>query len=349
MSQQEAILISLFNHKGGVSKTTTTFNLGWALASAGKKVLMVDCDSQCNLTGMVLNFNDEEDFQHFYNENPKSNLSACLNPAFQGTQSLLEPAKIVPVNGQNSNLFLLAGHLDVSESEAQLAIALQTGSAIPALTNLPGSLRYLLKITAKENNIDVVLIDMSPSVGALNQCLLMGSDYFIVPTFPDYFCTQAVISLSRIVPKWNESIVFFRNLGLIYPLPITPPKFIGTISQRYRPRNGNPAASFDKWINRIKETVDDKLVPALSNIGMIISRDNVDDCDPSDTPYNLASIPDFNSLIAKSQTYNVPVFALTDTQLELSGHALNTMKASRNNFDNIFRELANTIIKLTNL
>ncbi len=37
-----ATTISLFNHKGGVSKTTTTFNLGWALADAGYKVLLVD-------------------------------------------------------------------------------------------------------------------------------------------------------------------------------------------------------------------------------------------------------------------------------------------------------------------
>ena len=36
--------IALFNHKGGVSKTTTTFNLGWMLASKGKKVILVDAD-----------------------------------------------------------------------------------------------------------------------------------------------------------------------------------------------------------------------------------------------------------------------------------------------------------------
>ena len=50
--------IALFNHKGGVSKTTTTFNLGWMLANKGKRVMLVDCDPQCNLTGMVLGFRD---------------------------------------------------------------------------------------------------------------------------------------------------------------------------------------------------------------------------------------------------------------------------------------------------
>ena len=42
--------IAIFNHKGGVSKTTTSFNLGFGLVRKGKKVLLVDTDSQCNLT-----------------------------------------------------------------------------------------------------------------------------------------------------------------------------------------------------------------------------------------------------------------------------------------------------------
>lgn len=47
-------IISLFNHKGGVSKTTTTFNMGWMLANLGYKVLIVDADPQCNLTALAL-------------------------------------------------------------------------------------------------------------------------------------------------------------------------------------------------------------------------------------------------------------------------------------------------------
>lgn len=49
-----AKLISVFNHKGGVSKTTTTFNLAWMLARQGHRVIMVDADPQCNLTGVTL-------------------------------------------------------------------------------------------------------------------------------------------------------------------------------------------------------------------------------------------------------------------------------------------------------
>jgi len=51
-----AKIINFFNHKGGVSKTTTVFNLSWMLASMGKRVVIADFDPQCNLTGMVLGY-----------------------------------------------------------------------------------------------------------------------------------------------------------------------------------------------------------------------------------------------------------------------------------------------------
>src|SRR5207248_1641875 len=88
----------------------------------------------------------------------------------------------------HENLFLLAGNIDLAENETQIAVALSTSAAIPALQNIPGSLCALLRLTADEHALDAIIVDMSPSVGALNECLLMGSDYFIVPTSPDYYC-----------------------------------------------------------------------------------------------------------------------------------------------------------------
>lgn len=55
-----AVKIALFNNKGGVSKTTTTFNLGWMLASKGKRVILVDADPQTNLSGLVLGLDEFE-------------------------------------------------------------------------------------------------------------------------------------------------------------------------------------------------------------------------------------------------------------------------------------------------
>jgi cellulose biosynthesis protein BcsQ len=81
----------LFNHKGGVSKTTTSYNLGWMLASKGYRVLLVDADPQCNLSGLVLG----DVFESYYfddvtkNQKIKILKMAWLLP-FKESQNLLK-------------------------------------------------------------------------------------------------------------------------------------------------------------------------------------------------------------------------------------------------------------------
>ena len=338
-------LISLFNHKGGVSKTTTAFNLGWAMADRGKRVLIVDGDPQCNLTGTVLGFGGINELSQFYKENPQTNISDCLDPIFQGSGEQLKSA--ILVDTPHENMLLLPGNIDLAENETQIAVALSASSAIPALQNIPGAPCALLRKTAEKSEIDVVIIDMSPSVGALNQCLLMGSDYFIVPTSPDYYCNQAIKSLSRVLPRWNNELKAFRGGKLIYPFPDNPPKFCGIISQRYRPRRGNPAKSFQQWIDKIKSTVLEEFIPELVKIDMTISEVDFNRSSAGDTPFNLVNIADFNSLIAQSQRHNKPVFALTDAEIGQVGIVLDTMKKSRDAFKQSFDGLANSIEIIT--
>jgi cellulose biosynthesis protein BcsQ len=287
------------------------------------------------------------DFKQFYKDNPGANISDCLAPVFKGTGEQLKPATITKT--PNKNLFLLAGNIDLSENETQISVALSTSAAIPALQNIPGSVCSLLRMTAEANKIDAVIVDMSPSVGALNQCLLMGSDYFIVPTSPDYYCNQAISSLARVLPRWNTGVSLFRNSALSYPFPAEPPKFCGIISQRYRPRSGSPARSFQEWIDVIKQTVLNELVPVLVSNKMTVSVPEFNAASPSDSPYNLINIADFNSLIAQSQKHNVPVFALSDTQIEQVGIILQTMKTSRDTFQKSFDALANSIELITGI
>ena len=114
-------LVSIFNHKGGVSKTTTTFNLGWMLASLGHRVILVDADPQCNLTGVILGLNaewppedisdDEYDSQStlfsesqsssedFWSRNLERTLFGALRPAFESEPRILEPVDCIKVEG----------------------------------------------------------------------------------------------------------------------------------------------------------------------------------------------------------------------------------------------------------
>lgn len=80
-----AKVIGLFNHKGGVSKTTTAFNLGWSLANLNKKVLLVDLDSQCNLTGLILGYAGLSDgLDSFYSSRDNLTLMPIVDRIIDG-------------------------------------------------------------------------------------------------------------------------------------------------------------------------------------------------------------------------------------------------------------------------
>ena len=112
---------------------------------------------------------------------------------------------------------------------------------------------------------------------------------------------------------------------------------------------GNPARSFQTWIDVIKSTVIEELVPALAKNNMSITEAEFAAAIPSDTPYNLINISDFNSLIAQSQKYSTPVFALSDAQIEQAGDVLTTMRKSRDEFRKAFSALAHTVEVLTGI
>lgn len=335
-------ILSLFNHKGGVSKTTTTYHLGWMLANKGYKTLIVDTDPQCNLTSLIIGDEEAEDF---YNGKDCIDIYSCIEPLEKGQLGGVKKAN--PIATKNKNLFLLCGNLKLSGFENQLAFALTASEGIPAVRNMPGSLGTVLRATKEDFGFDYILVDMSPSVGALNQCLFMSSDFFLVPTTPDFFCKQAIKSLSEVIPNWNRSIEPFRKKELPYAIPEESPKFIGFLSQKYRPRSNAPAKSFQKWIDIIHDTVSNQLVPILQKQGMIINIDEKTKFFENHEPYNIVNISDFNSLIAQSQKHKTPVFELTDAEIEQSGRILANMKDSQKEFLKVFDEFADNIIGLT--
>lgn len=241
MAQSTAKVIALFNHKGGVSKTTTTFNLGWMLASKGHTVIAVDGDPQCNLTGMILDYRGPNELEKFYKTDSERNIMAGLAPAFESRPKVIEGIDCVAVDGQKG-LYLLPGHLRLAEYEVTLGIAQELSAAIQTLKNLPGSLSFLLRKTAEKMGADYIVVDMSPSLSSINQNLLMTSDFFIVPTSPDYFSLMAIESLATVLPQWHNWAEKASSLPILqdadYPFPKPNLKFLGTIIQKYRPRGG---------------------------------------------------------------------------------------------------------------
>ena len=345
-----AIQISLFNHKGGVSKTTTAFNLGWMLAAKGKKVLLADCDPQCNLTGMVLGFKGTDDFSTIYESGGVKNIRDGLAPAFESRPAPIEPVVCEPIAGQ-PNMHLIPGHIGLAEYEVTLGIAQELSGSLVTLQNLPGSLHHLFQLTAKKYASDYIIVDMSPSLGPINQNLLMTSDFFLVPMAPDYFSVMATDSLASVLPKWKAWAKQAQGLSVLqkatYPFPIVNPKFLGTVVQKYRIREGQtPSAAFKNWIDEIEQGVEKKLIPALKGCDMLLPKKAYESIG-LDVGKPLLQMSDFNSLIALSQKHKVPVFALSDLQLEQTGVVLERTKKSMFNFRDLFAEAADRIIALT--
>jgi len=348
--------ICLFNHKGGVSKTTTAFNLGWSLADMGKKTLIVDLDSQCNLTGIVLGFEavGDDKLDAFYKSRDNLTMKPIVEALIDGTapRTFMETDKGKLLSTKHNNLFLLPGYINVADLDAQISVSLKIASGIPATRNIPGNLPKILQEIAEANKIDYMLYDLSPNVGGLNEVALMSSDYFIVPTSPDYFCLQAVGSLEKNIMKWHREIKRFREDNQFdsasFPIK-NKPKFIGAIQQRYRPRNERPAKSFREWIDLIRESIDSKLVPSLEKIGCVIPRADLEQAlkGTNLTPYDLEQVPDFNSLIAISQKLSKPIFALTDEDIGQVGNVQETMTENRDKFAALFKELARRVVILT--
>ena len=340
--------IALFNHKGGVSKTTTTFNLGWMLAEKGNKVILVDADPQCNLTGMVLDYRGPTALEDFYHKEIGRNLRDGLAPAFESRPEPLRPIDCIKVDGPEG-LFLLPGHIGISEYEVTLGIAQELSGTIQTLQNLPGSITRLLELTAEMVEADYVLIDLNPSLSSFNQNLLVTSHAFIIPTNPDYFSAMAIQSLATVLPTWRRWAERASELPVlkeaVYPFPNITPKLLGTIVQNYRPRGGGaPASAFAEWIESIKDSVSRQLVPALERLDMsfdshIYEEHGIDG-------FCLATIPDFNSLIAKSQEHQTPIYALNSEQLGQTGIVLERTERSRDNFREIFSDLADKVNSL---
>jgi chromosome partitioning protein len=304
---------------------------------------LVEADPQCNLTGMTLAFSGLDDFSEFYKIHPNSNLYTSVQPAFTGAPTKLVAAEITPT--KKKGLYLLAGHIDLGGFESELAIAHKLSGAVPLFQNLPGALGHLIRETAKTHKCEIVLIDMSPSIGALNQNLFIHSDYFIVPTSPDYFCLLAINSLAQTLPRWADNAAELRKLqtNWIYKIPADNPKFIGMISQKFRPRLGKPAEAFKNWIDQIVSRVDTNLLPQLIKSDMVIDRKRLKSVLKTPPHVELAQISDFNSLIARSQECSTAVFALTEAQLKAAGAVLEGFKESRDAFGKAFAKLAERV------
>lgn len=348
--------IAVFNHKGGVAKTTITFHLAWMLASLGKRTMVVDCDPQCNLTGVFIGEVDTEDYP-FESQSPRApkNIRDAVRPAFESRPYMIEAAELFPSSMQD-DLYLFPGHVGLSEYESQLAVAHELSNTLSALQNIPGALHHAIKRTAAMNQIEYALVDMSPSLGAINQNLFMTSDAFIIPMAPDLFSSMALRSLSRTLPKWVDwgkkaaGNTILRSAD--YPFPEVVPKYLGSCVNNFRKRSraneeARPTQAFQKWFDRLAETRSTDLLAALASAGMLLPTSAYEN---AGAPLNefLMEIGSLDGLIATAQELAKPVFAIDLQQdTDFRGNVADTYREKIGDVRRGFEAGAQKIIALS--
>ncbi|MCL2616558.1 MAG: ParA family protein [Defluviitaleaceae bacterium] len=305
-----AKIITFFNHKGGVGKTTLSYNVAWGLSNAGKRVLMIDADSQCNLTEITV----EDDY--LYGETQQSLRGLEYNPDFFLQNNVYEyfSPYILPTLGTKhpqiktfyklENLKLLSGCVRFAELEEAIALSL---SNVPAMAHIPKSTYEALQELNKD--VDCIIVDLSPALSATNQLLLMLSDYFIIPVNPGIFSRQALVNLNEIFRIWNRKLssfeIFSRKTKSL-------PKLLGIVCQNYRPfsregeKNTTSAKRFEEKLAELNERAVE-LANDLNSFGMALTPTEFKRVFEGSAPYRIADIPDYNQLARVSENKKIPV------------------------------------------
>ena len=225
------VRITIYNHKGGVGKTTLTVNIAFALSSLGKSVLLVDSDPQCNLTSYLLSDDVVDDLLNHSSDQNGQTIWSAIEPVIgnAGYARLVDLTDI-------GDVALLPGDIRLSEFEEFLGDAWADGfkRRMGAL-RATSSISYLISNLGYQRNFDFVFYDTGPNIGPLNRVLLLDSDFFIVPVACDLFSTRALSTLGQTIKKW---IIDAETIDAIAPDDAMAlkgrPKFLGYIPQQFR-------------------------------------------------------------------------------------------------------------------
>jgi|GEM_PF-275561 len=164
--------IALMNQKGGVGKTTTTVNLGAALAEAGKTVCLVDLDPQSHLT-----------------------INCGLDPASQEVSLydvLVEETPFAKaIHKIDERMVVVPGSIDLAAAEIELAKVAGRQTILAQ--------RIAAAVAAREIDLDFILLDCPPSLGVLTLNALVAADEVIIPMQPHFLALQGVGKLLETV------------------------------------------------------------------------------------------------------------------------------------------------------
>lgn len=297
--RHRAARISIFNHKGGVGKTTLTINISAALALLGNRVLVVDSDPQCNSTSYLIEASIVDELLAKSDSETGKTLWSAVRPLSEGIGDIME---IQPIEAGIDGIHLLPGDIRMSEFELDLnefwTECLQRRSkgfrGVSAISRLVNRL-------CREHNFDYVFYDSGPNIGPLNRTVLLDTDFFIVPAACDEFSIRALKTLGRTLANWITEWKTIVDLAPenTYLLPGMP-HFLGYIPQRFRVYGGVPTTEYSMFIPKMDKQVTADIVKVLQRIDPALVPEK------TSSP-RLGQVPDFSGRASTSQRLGLPI------------------------------------------
>lgn len=319
--------IAFFNNKGGVGKTTLLCNVaGYCALHLNRKVAIIDADPQCNATQYFFSANE---LDKVYSETGFT-IHDVVRPLTEGEgfsrQLKLKKSKKFGVD-------VLPGDPSLALIEDFLA---QDWGDVKAgeIRGMKSNLVFA-ELLKRLTDYDLVFIDVSPSLGAINRSVLLASNYYLSPMSIDIFSLKAFENISQWIKEWSTDWERGKdNIRVGRTLPDVPhgqAVFIGYVTQQYlakRDKGGERRAV--KAYEKIKSSIDG-----------VINACGLDEGIPGQ-PYEIGTVPNLFSLIPMSQTHNKPVFELQSKDGVVGAHFAKVRDSK-----SIFGAVTNSILERT--
>jgi len=338
--------VCFFNNKGGVGKTTLTCNVAAHFGIKYKKrVLLVDCDPQCNATQLVL---DDEVVEKLYRRRDSARAKTgtvldVLRPLELGEPSIETSITPLKASTNRFGVDVLPGHPRLSILEDILSQSWSEATA-GKIGGIRISNWCSALCEAVKDDYDIAFFDIGPSLGSLNRSVLLGTQHFISPVGADLFSIFGIRNISDWLKQWlcdykvglglaeNKSPGSLKEFSIRLEPAITH-GFAGYTVQQYIAKSTKgvrrATKAYEKLIVGIPKEIDDSLKLYFSSG---ISSGNV----------RLGDVPHMYSLVPLSQSVNAPIRSLNSSD-GLVGSQYKQAEKYADNIDFITRSLASNI------
>jgi len=305
-------VLTFFNNKGGVGKTSLAYHLAWRLSQRGQRVLACDLDPQANLTAAFL---DEDTLESLWDgttpDEPRTIFQAIQPLSKVGDLRIPTPEKISP------SLSLVPGDLALSGFEDQLSEQwpkAMDDSELYRPFRVLTAFWTVMQGAARSMDATVILADVGPNLGAINRSALIASDWVLVPLGADMFSLQGMRNLGPTLSRWRGQWQSrLKNWNAPdFDLPTGGMLPIGYVVQQHSVRLSRPVKAYEKWANRIPEVYALTLLPETE--GPFPST-------PDKDPFCLATLKHYRSLVPMAQEARKPIFDLTAADGAIGSHA----------------------------